>query len=184
MHPLHLFQYCPCCGASEFLTNDERSKRCSSCGFVYYHNASAATVAVILNQRGELLVARRALEPARGTLDLPGGFVDPGESIDEGCRREVLEETGATVKRMRYLFSQPNVYRFSGFDVHTADAFFACEILDETAVFGADDAADLRWIPLHELDPKAFGLDSVRAGVERMLHERLLENLWNEAPVG
>ena len=94
MHPLHIFKYCPCCGAPAFAENDERSKRCTQCGFVFYHNASAATVAVILNAKGQLLVARRAMEPARGTLDLPGGFVDPGESIDEGCRREVREEIG------------------------------------------------------------------------------------------
>lgn len=177
-HPLRLFKYCPRCGASTFVVHDDRSKRCEDCGFVYYHNASAATVAVILNSRGELLVARRALEPAKGMLDLPGGFVDPGESIDEGCCREVLEETGASVKRIKYLFSLPNVYQFSGFEVHTADAFFACEILDETAIFGADDVADLRWMPLSEIAPADFGLDSIRRGVERLLREHLLENLW------
>ena len=175
MHPLHLFKYCPCCGAPVFADNDERSKRCAQCGFVFYHNASAATVAVILNSKGQLLVGRRAMEPACGTLDLPGGFVDPGESIDEGCRREVREETGAEVVRMSYLFSLPNVYRFSGFDVHTADAFFACEIADETAVFGADDAEDLQWMNISDLRPEAFGLGSVRSGVERMLAEGLLQ---------
>ena len=176
MHPLHIFKYCPCCGASAFAENDERSKRCAQCGFVFYHNASAATVAVILNAKGQLLVGRRAMEPARGTLDLPGGFVDPGESIDDGCRREVREETGAEVVRMRYLFSLPNVYRFSGFDVHTADAFFACEIADESAILGADDVADLRWMDIADLRPEAFGLHSIRCGVERMLAEGLLQS--------
>ena len=41
--------------------------------FVYYFNPSSATVALILNERDELLVCRRAKEPAKGTLDLPGG---------------------------------------------------------------------------------------------------------------
>lgn len=181
MHPLHIFKYCPCCGAPAFAENDERSKRCAQCGFVFYHNASAATVAVILNTKGQLLVARRAMDPARGTLDLPGGFVDPGESIDEGCRREVREETGAEVVRMRYLFSLPNVYRFSGFDVHTADAFFVCEIADESAISGADDVADLRWVDIADLRPEDFGLHSIRSGVARMLSEGLLQqvaSLW------
>lgn len=171
-HPLHDFRFCPRCGSADFVENDERSKRCKACGFTYYHNASAATVAVVLNKRGELLVTRRAFEPARGTLDLPGGFVDPCESLEQGCRREVAEETGAQVTSCRYLFSLCNTYRYSGFDVHTADAFFLCELSDETAVSAADDAAELQWMPLGDVRPGDFGLVSVREGV-RMLVERL-----------
>ena len=88
-HPLAIFRFCPVCGSEAFAVHDARSKRCAHCGFTYYHNAAASTVALIENSRGELLVVRRALPPAQGTLDLPGGFVDPGETLDEGCRREV-----------------------------------------------------------------------------------------------
>ena len=170
-HPLTLFTYCPRCGAKAFSPYDERSKRCQACGFTYYHNASAATVAVIVNANRELLVVRRAYEPAKGTLDLPGGFVDPGEGVDDGCRREVLEETGLHVRRMEFLFSLPNVYEYSGFSVHTADCFFLCEIDDETALFAADDAAEVLWIPVDELRSEEFGLHSVRRGVERLKEE-------------
>jgi len=61
---------------------------------VYYMNPSAATAAFILNGKGELLVERRKREPAKGTLDLPGGFADFDETAEEGVAREVLEETG------------------------------------------------------------------------------------------
>ena len=74
-HPLDLFQYCPECGSSHFEINNEKSKKCTNCGFVYYFNPSAATVALIQNDQNELLVCRRAKEPAKGTLDLPGGFI-------------------------------------------------------------------------------------------------------------
>lgn len=173
-HPLALFTHCPRCGSPRFADHDARSRRCPDCGFTYYHNASAATVAVIFNNRGELLVTRRALDPARGTLDLPGGFVDPGESIDEGCLREVREETGAEAAIVRYLFSLPNVYRYSGFDVHTADAFFLCRLCDGQSVHAADDAADAFWLPLAEALPERFGLASIREGVAR-LHRLLAD---------
>ena len=65
MHPLDLFRYCPKCGSAAFGENDEKSKRCADCGFVYYFNASSATVALILNGQGELLVGRRAKEPKK-----------------------------------------------------------------------------------------------------------------------
>lgn len=168
-HPLSLFSHCPQCGSARFGDNDSRSRRCADCGFTYYHNASAATVAVIFNSRGELLVARRALEPAKGTLDLPGGFVDPGESVEEGCLREVREETGAEARIERFLFSLPNTYLYSGFEVHTADMFFLCRLADNAAVTASDDAAALQWMPLGEVRPEEFGLCSVREGVERLL---------------
>ena len=120
-HPLELFKYCPECGSAEFHVKDEKSKRCSDCGFVYYFNASAATVAFILNAKGELLVCRRAKEPKKGTLDLAGGFIDRFETAEEGVAREVLEETGLEVTETVYQFSLPNTYLYSGFLVHTLD---------------------------------------------------------------
>ncbi len=92
-HPLAQFLYCPECGSPHFEVNNEKSKKCTDCGFVYYFNPSSATVALILNEKKELLVCRRAKEPAKGTLDLPGGFIDMNETGEEGVSREVWEET-------------------------------------------------------------------------------------------
>ena len=93
-HPLSQFRYCPKCGSEHFEIHNEKSKQCKDCGFVYYFNSSAATVALILNGRNELLVCRRAKEPAKGTLDLPGGFIDMAETGEEGVAREVKERNG------------------------------------------------------------------------------------------
>ena len=75
-HPLDIFHYCPKCGSELFEEHNFKSKHCLNCGFTYYQNPSSATAAFILNDKNELLVVRRGKEPAKGTLDLPGGFVD------------------------------------------------------------------------------------------------------------
>lgn len=171
MHPLELFKYCPECGSPRFEVNNEKSMRCADCGFVYYFNASAATVAFILNERNELLVCRRAKEPAKGTLDLSGGFIDMNETAEEGVAREVREETGLEVEQAAYRFSLPNTYLYSGFLVHTLDMFFVCKVKDTSRVEAMDDVADTFWLPLDKVNPADFGLDSVREGVRRFLKE-------------
>lgn len=171
MHPLEQFKYCPKCGSSHFEVHNEKSKHCDDCGFTYYFNSSAATVAFILNHRNELLVCRRAKEPAKGTLDLSGGFIDMNETGEEGVAREVMEETGLTVIDTEYLFSLPNTYLYSGFLVHTLDLFFLCKVADDTCLRAMDDVADSFWMPLDSIHPEEFGLDSVRRGVTRFLKE-------------
>ena len=117
-HPLQKFKFCPCCGG-RFVENDFKSKRCEACGFVLYLNPAASTAAFIVDD-GKLLVVERAKEPAKGTLDLPGGFVDCYETAEQGIEREVLEELGLAVKSKKYIFSNSNmVTSTSGVPAHT-----------------------------------------------------------------
>ena len=172
-HPLEKFRFCPVCGSSRFVENNFKSKRCGECGFVYYANPCSATAAFIVNDRHELLVVRRAKEPAKGTLDLPGGFCDMGETVEEGMRREIKEETGLEVTDIRYLFSSPNVYMYSGMGVHTLDMDFLVPVHGPLpAVKADDDAAEARWIPVNEVNPADFGLTSIRNAVVRFLAMR------------
>lgn len=172
-HPLDQFKHCPKCGG-EFVVNNFKSKKCKECGFVYYFNPSSATVAIILNDRNELLVSVRAKEPAKGTFDLPGGFVDMGETAEEGVIREVEEETSLKVVSLKYLFSRPNLYVYSGFEVHTLDMFFLCKVNDCSGFTAADDVASLRFVPLNEIDVEKFGLKSIREGLSYILKNKMI----------
>ena len=157
------------CGSHHFVENSKASKKCENCGFEFFMNPSSANVAIITNSKGEILVERRRNEPAKGTLDLPGGFCDLWETGEEGVAREVAEETGLRVQRATYLFSLPNQYPYSGLVVHTMDLFFLCHVEEAREVRAMDDAEDARWVALQDLRPELFGLKSVRRGVEKFL---------------
>lgn len=172
MHFSTLFTHCPACGSAKFIQNNVKSKRCVSCGFVFYVNPSAAVATFILNDKQELLVCKRGKEPEKGTWDLPGGFVDANETAEEALRREIKEELNAEVKDSQYLFSLPNEYEYSGMTIPTLDLFYSCRLTDNENLQASDDVEDCFFVPVNELNPQLFGLKSIKKGIEIFLKKK------------
>jgi ADP-ribose pyrophosphatase YjhB (NUDIX family) len=80
---------------------------CDRCGWRWFANPlpAAGTLVERFAADGEpsALVLQRAIEPGIGAWDLPAGYLDPGESPEEGARRETLEEAGLAVELVRLL---------------------------------------------------------------------------------
>jgi 8-oxo-dGTP diphosphatase len=91
---------------------------------------------VIRDGDGRLLLVQRGTEPARGKWSLPGGRVEPGETVEAAAAREVREETGLMVTIGALLA----VVDVMGFTVHD----FAATVSGGTLA-AADDASDVRW---------------------------------------
>lgn len=107
-----------------------------------------AAAAVVRDYGGRILLIRRGTEPHVGTWSLPGGRAEPGESLRQTARREVREETGLLVAVQRKLWR----VALSGpqgvvYDVHD----FLARPVGGRLVAG-DDATDVRWFPLEELE--------------------------------
>ena len=121
-----MFRYCPSCASQNIRFEREKVFHCPDCGFTYYHNIAAATGCVI-QAGGKVLFLVRGKEPAKGRLDLPGGFVDRGEGALEGLRRELREEIGwepPEGAKLELFASFPNVYPYKGIVYQTCDFFF------------------------------------------------------------
>jgi ADP-ribose pyrophosphatase YjhB (NUDIX family) len=168
------FRHCPACADA----SDCRSARvfeCAKCGFRYFHNVAAAVAAFIVHD-GQLLLTRRAHAPAAGSWDLPGGFVDPAESLEQALARELDEELGFTLQPGdgRYLFSLPNIYPYAGVSYATADSFFRIDCATLPRVSARDDVSEAVWIRFGAIELPSIGLESARMAVERFLREGLV----------
>ena len=96
-------RYCPTCGVPT-VQETPIMKKCPKCGLEMY--PPIATAIIVLIQRGDeiLLVHNRAFK--RDYYGLVAGFLEAGESLEECVHREVMEETGLTIKNLRYFGSQ------------------------------------------------------------------------------
>lgn len=161
-HPQNVIKFCPKCGSSGFPLHGSRSFKCAGCGFHLYFNSSAAVAALVTDGNGKLMLVTRGVEPDYGKLDLPGGFVDPAETVENAVKRELFEELGLQVKSMKYVGSAPNEYIFGGLSVFTIDMAF--EVIPESVVHlnPMDDILEYRFYSKEEVDFNDIPAPSIR----------------------
>lgn len=180
MSPIQAFHFCPRCGSALFRVSGERSLSCGDCHLQYYVNSAAAVACLIFNNEGKLLVTRRAVDPDKGKLDLPGGFIDPNETAEEAVVRELREELGAEVTGMRYLTSRANQYPFSGITVYTTDLAFLVEIKSPDHLTANDDISSFMWVDPRTVDPEEIPAPSIRTFITEIavhqLNDQALHN--------
>jgi 8-oxo-dGTP diphosphatase len=104
--------------------------------------------AVAMDGQGRLLMIKRGHEPGAGLWSIPGGRMEPGETDAEALVREMLEETGLTVKVGRLLGRVRRPF-LNGAVIDIRD--YAVTVTGGTLHPG-DDAADARWVAAAELN--------------------------------
>lgn len=170
--PSEVFGFCPRCGSSQFRTIGPRAKKCENCSFIYYFNASAAVAALIFDEKGRLLLTRRAIEPHIGMLDLPGGFIEPMESAEEAVARELKEELGVEVVSQEYLCSFPNEYPFSGLAVFTLDLAFMVKVNSLDRMKPMDDISAYEFHYPEEVPLNEIPASSIRKIIEKVREKK------------
>ncbi len=95
-------KFCPECGAPVELRqppDDHRVRNvCTVCGAIHYDNPKLIVGTVPEWEDGRILLCRRAIEPRHGLWTLPAGFMENGETTQQGAARETLEEANARVE--------------------------------------------------------------------------------------
>jgi len=169
-HPVNVIKFCPRCGSANFPLKGDRSFLCKDCSFHYFVNTSAAVAVLLFNEAGELLFTRRAIEPYRGMLDLPGGFIDPMETGEQAAHREIQEELGIDIHSLKYFGSFPNEYIFSGFSVFTLDLAFLAKTENFQQMKAMDDVASFEFYKPGEVNQDELPSISMKNIIKELIH--------------
>jgi NAD+ diphosphatase len=140
-HARHHF--CPNCGAATRPVQAGWRRDCPSCHAEHFPRTDPVVIMlVILGERCVLGRSRRFTPTMWSCL---AGFAEPGESIEEAVRREVLEEVGIACGRVKYFASQPWPFPSS--------IMIGCnaEALSDAIVIDRDELEDARWFDREEL---------------------------------
>jgi ADP-ribose pyrophosphatase YjhB (NUDIX family) len=145
-------RFCSQCGAPVELRQPEGDTLerhvCTGCGEIHYLNPKVV-VGAVCRWQDRVLLCRRAIEPRAGFWVVPAGYLERGESTEEGARREAWEEAGARID-ITGLLAVYNVVR-----IGQVQLFYGARLLDPQVVAGPEtlelDLFDWRGIPWDEL---------------------------------
>jgi 8-oxo-dGTP diphosphatase len=120
-------------------------------------------VGIVVWHGERVLLVRRARPPRQGQWSLPGGAQQLGEALTEAACREVLEETGLTVKLGEVIATVDSIERDpqGGVRYHYTLIDFTAEAASAALVPG-DDAADARWFDLDQLEALGLWSETLR----------------------
>jgi ADP-ribose pyrophosphatase YjhB (NUDIX family) len=147
---LHGWKHCPRCG--EPLANHGDRVECAACGLEHWANSQPTASALVVDDRGRILLGRRATELWHDYWDTPGGFLEEGEDPEDALRRELREETGLDVEPVAFFGTTTDRYGDG------EDAPFTLNLYWIVRVLGGeerpdDDVSELRWFAPDELPP-------------------------------
>lgn len=127
-----------------------------------YPDRPIVGVGAVIIDGGRVLLIKRGQAPLKGEWSLPGGALEIGETLQEGIRREVLEETGLIIEPVGIVEVFDRISRDAGGRVqyHYVLVDYLCRVTGGTLAC-ATDAADARWARLDELSPIASFTEEV-----------------------
>jgi mutator protein MutT len=123
------------------------------CGFINWPTSKLATSALIINRAGLVLMTKRGIDPDKGKLDLPGGFLKFGESPEAGIKREIKEEIGVEIKILDYIGHGIDRYFYQGINDYTLIMAMTVKVV-KGKIRSADkkEVTAIEWVDPNDFD--------------------------------
>jgi mutator protein MutT len=162
-------RYCQVCGhflVERYVESERRIRhQCENCGHIHYVNPRVVS-SIIVENAGKVLLQQRAVEPRSGFWTFPGGFLELGETPEQGARRETLEEVGLDVApiSLQGVYGRP--------DVGIVLVVYNAESASSDARVTDPESLQVRWFSVDEIPWTELAFETTEAALRDWVRAR------------
>lgn len=163
------YKFCPKCGGELKMQKHDYQMHpvCQSCGFVFYQNSKPTASPVIVNDKDEVLLVKRNIEPSLGRWDLPGGFLENGEDPIDGLKREAKEELDVRVEPIEILKIFIDKYGYEEGDFYTLNLFYKSRIVSGEIKLDSENS-EYRWFKKKDIPWKNLAFNNTSIALKTL----------------
>lgn len=170
---MYKYNFCSNCGEN-FNEINETYYVCPKCDFRIFVTPKAAAGVFLFNNKGEVLFLIRAMDPGKGLLGIPGGFINSDETIEQAAKREVFEEIGVKINKIKYFRSHYGNYLYKNINYKTIDIFYIGKIdTDVSDLKLSDEATGYKFLKVKDINLDLIGNDDVKKAVIELVQSKL-----------
>lgn len=140
------YKYCPNCGSNKIHMEGENLIVCKNCNFHLYFNPRPTTGVIFLNDRDEVMLVERNRAPKKGWWDLPGGFIDLDETLEQSVYRELREELKIKSPSLKLFNTYTGHYLYKGINYPTLCFIFVGK-LDKVLYYSKEEINQIKFFP-------------------------------------
>jgi len=148
---------------------------CSKCGFHFYINPKPSNALIITTKDKKILLVKRRFNPKKDFWDLPGGFVDLNENLEESLRREIKEELKIKISRFKYFRSYNGTYLYQKINFPALCAVFVTKINDKKVfqqIKPSDDIKEVNLFKFNKIPFEKIAFPSMKTALRDFLSSR------------
>lgn len=170
MDPKKAFKYCPKCGGKLSSPVGNRLS-CIICQYGLYINPLVSNGAIIENDESKILLVKRACDPQKGQWDVPGGFIQPQESVEMSIKRELMEELHVKVIIDRVIGIYTDTYAFDGVINYTLCIMVSAHIISGK-IRVDDDVEAYEFFSKKNILKQKIAFEGVKKGIVDYIRKR------------
>ncbi len=147
-------KFCYICGG-ELSDKKENSWSCKQCDQRYYENPRPCVEIILFDKQDQVLISKRGIEPRKGKYDIPGGFVDLNETLEEALAREIKEELDlepGEYTQPKYCLSWHADYPWGKETAKTLMSVYTARLQSDNMPKAQDDVESVMFVSPNELD--------------------------------
>ena len=162
-----IYKYCPRCKA-DLKAETDWYICCTQCDFYFYVNPAPCNAAILENNTGEILLVKRKYDPKKDYWDVPGGFINTNESLEESMTREIKEELGIELSEFAYFASFSDRYMYKNIHYYTLGVVFIGKVGDQFLT-PHDDVAEVKFFKKNQIPFDLIAFPSVQKALKLYL---------------